>query len=289
MKRSEPEGSPLARKKPATRRKFAKEVYKPSNRLLPPNKRLWGSENTNDVSEDTGSSKEIQVATKQASLKKVKLEVDETSEPKVKAKPGRKIASKPVKLSDKSNAQTQVVRPSGRVTRSSAMTNSRVGRSKMEVLDEQEEVPDVVMKVERERVVEPEDADCNFLDVSADHRMYPVFRTTKPTQQSLGPDVTLTFDIDRHARALADCSPIRPAGQAGQEQTEGASAGASHSRPRHSPTPVIKNKRTKLTVPQAPIDLPSPPIKKRTRRQPAPKPSKSKLPKSPASDDPLMI
>ncbi|KNE95113.1 hypothetical protein PSTG_11590 [Puccinia striiformis f. sp. tritici PST-78] len=297
MERSDPHGSPLAKKRPANQRKFAKEVYKPSNRLLPPNKRLWGSENVNDVSEDTASSKEIQQA---PTLKKGKSKVKEESESKAKEKPGRKIASKPVKLSDKSNAQKEVVpRTSGRVTRSSAMTNSRAGRSKMDVLDEEEE--EVIRgpkKVRGEkRLVEDEEEHDNFLDVSADHRIHPFFRTNQPTQQSLGADVTLTFDVDRHARALAGCSPIpRIAVDEAVEGRNITSAGGSNPTRQlvqHSPSPppaarVVKNTRAKLKISQPPSE-PSPP-KKRARRQPATTKSlKSKASKAPLSDDPLMI
>ncbi|KAI9608143.1 hypothetical protein H4Q26_005599 [Puccinia striiformis f. sp. tritici PST-130] len=81
--------------------KFAKEVYKPSNRLLPPNKRLWGSENVNDVSEDTASSKEIQQASKQApALKKGKSKVKEESESKAKESQDERLRA------NQSNSQT---------------------------------------------------------------------------------------------------------------------------------------------------------------------------------------
>ncbi|EFP75254.1 uncharacterized protein PGTG_01847 [Puccinia graminis f. sp. tritici CRL 75-36-700-3] len=296
MDRSDPDGSPLAKKRPATRRKFAKEVYKPSNRLLPPNKRLWASENANDVSEDTASSKELQQATKPLPLKKGKSKAKEESDLKEKQKPGRKIASKPVKLSDKSNAQKEVTsRPSGRVTRSSAMTNTRVGRSKMDVLDEAEEKRAVEGEGEGEvEGAEDGEEQDHFLDVSADHRIHPFFRTKKPTQQSLGADVTLTFDIDRHARALADCSPIPRIGHQGGDDGSSLNAGMSkRTRPvDHSPAPpspaVKKPTRAKVIKPSKPSREPSPP-KKRVRRQPGTKSSKPKVSETPLSDDPLMI
>ncbi|OAV97778.1 hypothetical protein PTTG_01074 [Puccinia triticina 1-1 BBBD Race 1] len=291
MERSDPDGSPLARKRPATRKKFAKEVYKPSNRLLPPNKRLWASENANDVSEDTTSSKEIQKADELVPLKKGKGKVDGESEAKEKQKPGRKIANKLVKLSDKSNAQKELItRPSGRVTRSSAMTNTRVGRSKMSVLDEAADERRGA-KVDGEDGGEEYD---NFLDVSADHRIHPFTRSTKlPTQQSLGADVTLTFDTDRHARALADCSPIPRIGGhhagSGSTSTVGVSKRPAKS-DRSPPHPPARKTRAKLNAPppQASTHQPSPP-KKRVRRQAATKSSKPKASESPMSDDPLMI
>ncbi|KAH9448437.1 hypothetical protein Pst134EA_027747 [Puccinia striiformis f. sp. tritici] len=297
MERSDPHGSPLAKKRPANQRKFAKEVYKPSNRLLPPNKRLWGSENVNDVSEDTASSKEIQQASKQApALKKGKSKVKEESESKAKEKPGRKIASKPVKLSDKSNAQKEVVtRTSGRVTRSSVMTNSRAGQSKIDVLDKEEEVIRGPKKVREEKgLVEDEEEHDNFLDVSADHQIHPFFRTNQPTQQSLGADVTLTFDVDCHARALAGCSPI-PRNEAVEDRNTTNAGGSNPTRQvvQHSPSPPpptrgVKNTRAKLKSSQPPSE-PSPP-KKRARRQPTTtKASKPKASKAPLSDDPLMI
>jgi len=295
----QPEGSPLEKKRATTRRKFATEVYKPSNRLLPPNKRLWASENVNDVSEDTAPSKEIQQVIEQAPPKRVKLKVVEESDSKVKSKAGRKIASKPVKLSDKSNAQKEVItRTGGRVTRSSAMTNSRVGRSKIGVLADQEEEirpAKAVVKLAGPRLMGGEDADAeqedHFLDVSADHVIQPSrFRHTKPTQQSLGADVTLTFDMDRHSRALAGCSPIPriPHHQLGALE-EAPSAGEDVDPPPPS-TSVVKKTRAKLKIPsQTPADPEPSPPKKRTRRQPATKSSKTKASKGPGSDDPLMI
>ncbi|KAH9473293.1 hypothetical protein Pst134EA_000366 [Puccinia striiformis f. sp. tritici] len=181
------------------------------------------------------------------------------------------------------------------------MTNSRAGRSKMDVLDEEEE-EEVIRGPKKVRggkglvEVEDEEEHDNFLDVSADHRIHPFFRTNQPTQQSLGADVTLAFDVDRHARALAGCSPIpRIAVDEAVEDRNITSAGGSNPTRQlvqHPPSPpparVVKNTRAKLKISQPPSE-PSPP-KKRARRQPATtKSPKSKASKAPLSDDPLMI
>lgn len=185
------------------------------------------------------------------------------------------------------------------MTRSSAMTNSRVGRSKIDVLaDQEEEIPAKAVKLAGPpRMGRGEDADevevqeDNFLDVSADHRIS--FRRTKPTQQSLGADVTLTFDMDRHSRALAGCSPIPriPHHQLGDQLEAEAPSAAEDLEPPPPSTSVVKKTRAKLKIPsQTPAaePVPSPP-KKRTRRQPTTKSSKTKASKGPGSDDPLMI
>lgn len=282
MDRSDPDGSPLAKKRTSTRRKFVREVYKPSNRKLPPNRRLWPCENLNEISEEESIRHSVKPL---ASLENVKVGSKDQNDLKNKPglKPTRKIPSRSEKLVDKSNAQKKQVKPTGRITRSSVMTNDGVGRSKMEVLDEEEKPKHTSLKEAELVVLEEEEEAESFLDVSADQRINAILMTSKPTQQSLGADVTFTFDMDKHSRALADCSPIPKVGRLASQP----SGSKNNSRLELPSTGALKISERIVSVPKSSA-APSPP-KKRTRREATARSSRNKVSNGSLSDDPMMI
>lgn len=198
-------------------------------------------------------------------------------------------SGKPIKLEDKSNAQKNHG-TNARITRSSTMTNARRGRSKIEVLDEQEESSKAAqLKPEDEQEKDDMDDYETFLDVSADQRIHPILKTSNPTQQSLGPDVTFTFDIDRHARALAGCPSI-PRGGRTAHRDRAQNSRSSYSK-EHAPPSLIQRSKAKVLRMKLSQEsnAPSPSPKKRTRSQTRAGTSKVKTSSGSLSDDPLMI
>ncbi|MBW0536332.1 hypothetical protein O181_076047 [Austropuccinia psidii MF-1] len=273
MNESDLEKSPSAERQARLRRKHAKQVYQPLKRRIPPNSHSWGNENPQVKAKSTDRSKSTQA-----------LERFQTGDEKVKPGSENKEREHPTKeklarggLVDKSNRQNM---RATRVTRSSnTIKLPQIKKDKMEVLDEK--------LAESDHNKDDEDS---FLDVSADRQSLPILSRSRPTQQSLASDVTFTFDVERHARALAACSPIprlrslnttaNPPQPKGAISIQGTSKEAPSSKSLSAQISLEACSKTSRTLkPKAAVN------KKRVRTEMPKAPEKNMT----LSDDPLMI